>query len=218
MLTMSSLMKRRVLAGDRRYPVTEIFFHEKTGHLRYVALHTGGAFDHDEALIAIGRFEPTEEGEREWSVTLDEEEIRGAPIWDSGEAYPHHVPVSLESWPPIIVGPFGGTTSPLLFYAAMIEAEDSVEPEEPPHHITDRRVERLERAGKRLGGEVFGADGQLGRLDDLAVDHIGFTITDFVIDERRLPYARLRHMADEGAHTVVNIDKAEFEALPRAGA
>lgn len=213
MLTLTELMKRAATTGDYRLGVTEVFFSERTGQLRYVALHTGDAFDHGETLVSIGRFSPV--GDGDWNVFLPEADIRSAPGWDSGDAYPHHVPIALESWPPILIGPFGETTSPLMLYAAMLEAEDSVEPPEAPHHTADARVDRLERATRRLGGEVFGDDGPLGRLDDMLIAPVGFAITDLIVDDRRVPYSRLRHMPDEGTHTVINIDRAEFEALPR---
>ena len=104
-----------------------------------------------------------------------------------------------------------------MFYAAMLEAEESLEPPEPPHRSLDPRVDRLERVTRRLGGEVFGGDGPLGRLDDMAVAPVGFAITALVVDRRRIPYARLRHMAAEGTHSVVDLDRAAFQALP-AGA
>lgn len=212
MLRMTDLMKRAVTTGEHRFPVTEIFFHERTGQLRYVALHTGDAFDHDDTLVSTGRFSPVSEGD--WNVYLPEKDIHAAPGWDSGEAHPHRVPVALESWPPILIGPFGETTSPLMFYAAMLEAGESTEPPERPHRSADPRVDRLERATRRLGGEVFGADGALGYLDDMLVAPVGLAITDLVVDGRRVPYARLRHMADEGTHTVLDLDRAAFEALP----
>lgn len=213
MLTMTELMKRAVSTGDHRFPVTEVFFAERTGQLRFVALHTGDAFDHDDTLVAISRFSPV--GDEDWNVWLPEDDIRAAPGWDSGEQHPHHVPVPLEAWPPILIGPFGTTTSPLMFYAGMLAAEDSMEAPEPPHHSADPRVDRLERVTNRLGGEVFGADGPLGTLQDMVVSPVGFAITDLIVDGRKVPYARLRHMSDEGRHTVVNLDLATFEALPR---
>jgi hypothetical protein len=194
--------------------VTEVFFHERSGQLRYVALHTGDAFDHDDTLVSIGRFSAV--GEGDWKVFLPDADIHAAPGWDSGEAHPHRVPVAIESWPPIVIGPLGETASPLMFYAALVDAEESVEPPEVPHHTADARVDRLERATRRLGGEVFGADGPIGRLDDMLVAPVGLAITDLVVDGRLVPYARLRHMAEEGTHTVVNLDRVGFEALAKA--
>lgn len=214
MQTLTDLMKRAVTTGEHRFPVTEVFFQERTGQLRYVALHTGDAFDHDDTLVSIGRFSAI--GDGDWKVFLPEADIHAAPGWDSGEAYPHHVPVALEGWPPILIGPFGETTSPLMLYAAMVEAGEAEEPPEVPHHSADARVDKLERVTRRLGGEVFGADGALGRLDDMLVAPVGFAITDLIVEGRQVPYSRLRHMAEEGTHVVVNLDKAGFEALPEA--
>ena len=211
MLTLTDLMRRHATTGEHRFAVTEVFFHERTGQLRYVALRTGDAFEHDDTLVSAGRFSPV--GDGDWKVYLAEADIRAAPGWNSGES--HRIPVALEAWPPIIVGPFGETTSPLMFYAAMLEAETGAEPAPPSGRRADARVDRLERATRRLGGEVFGADGFLGRLDDMVVAPVGLAVTDLVVDGRHVPYARLRHMADEGTHTVLDIDRATVEALPR---
>jgi hypothetical protein len=211
MLKMTELMKRTVATGEHRLSITEIFFRERSGQLRYVALHTGDAFDHDDTLVSMSRFSPV--GEGDWRVWLPEEEIRAAPGWDSGEAYPHHVPVALEAWPPIMIGPFGSTASPLMLYAAMVDAEDAIEAPEPPHHSVDPRVDRLERVTHRLGGEVFGLDGSLGHLDDMIVAPVGFAITHFIVDGRLVPYAQLRHMAEDRTHTVLNIESSQFNAL-----
>lgn len=215
MVTMTDLMARTVTTGEHRLPVTEVFFAERTGQLRYVALHTGDVFDHDDTLVSIGRFSAV--GDGDWKVYLPEGEIRAAPGWDSGESHPHHVPVALEAWPPILVGPFGSTTSPLMLYAAMVDAEDAIEPPTPPHHTADARVDRLERVTRRLGGEVFGADGPLGTLDDMEVAPVGFAITELVIGGRRVPYSRLRHMAEDDTHTVVNLTADAFQTLPVIG-
>lgn len=215
MLTLTDLMSRAAATGSHRFPVSEVFFNERSGQLRYVALHTGGAFDHDETLVSIGRFSPV--GDGDWKVLLPDSDIRAAPGWDSGDAFPHRIPVALESWPPILIGPFGETTSPLMLYAALVEAEESMEQPDVPHHTADARVDKLERVTRRLGGEAFGADGPLGRIDDMLVAPVGFAITDLVVDGHRVPYSHLRHMSGEGNHSVLNLDRARLEALPLLG-
>ncbi|MFV0335040.1 MAG: hypothetical protein ACK5JR_13335 [Tropicimonas sp.] len=80
----------------------------------------------------------------------------------------------------------------------------------------DPRVDRLERVSHRIGAEVFGGDGPIGTLDDMRVSRVGYAITDLIISGRKVPYGRLRHMSEEGAHIVVNLDAAELAALPGA--
>ncbi|MBM9593497.1 PRC-barrel domain-containing protein [Roseitranquillus sediminis] len=212
MITIKNLLGRKAVAksnGDAMR-VTEIFFHERTGHLRYVALATGSVFKRKEILVAIGRFSPPADDEATWEVAVDADEIESAPVW---RHEPERPPLALEAWPPIITGPFGYTTSPLLMYAAYADAGGEAEEPTPPEPA-DPRMNRLERATRRIGGEVFGEDGLLGRLDDLAIDPQTLTINAFLVNGRRVPWSALHHMPEEGEYTVLDLDRARLGALP----
>lgn len=204
---MSDLLKRMANTGAQRFAVREVFFRARTGQLRFIALHTAGLFDHEDILITVNRFSPFEEGDLR--LYLSDDEIRKAPGWNAGAEAGR---MSLEMWPPVLGGLSDGSASPFLFHAAMAEAEAAGEGAAAP----DPRVDRLERAAHRLGAEVFGEAGPIGTLDDMVVSPVGYAITDLIISGRKVPYARLRHMAEEGAHIVVNLDEAGLEAMPGA--
>ena len=97
-----------------------------------------------------------------------------------------------------------------------IRCMEEQEERQSPHPPADPRVNRLERATRRLGSEVFGDDGLLGRLEDYVIDAESLNITGFVVGEpaRRVPYGELRHMAEEGDHTVLDLDRSGLEAMP----
>ncbi len=213
MTRMTDLLRRKAESDGQTFPVTEIFFHEGTGRVRYVALGTGGWLTREEVLLRIDRFGRPEAGGSHWPVTLSAEHIEEAPTWHGGDA--SGPPIHLEDWPPIVVGPFGGTTSPLMIWAELAEAEHEEHREGPPGNS---RVSRLERATRRLGGEVFGSDGLLGTLSDLVVDRDHMTLTHFVVRnagrEHGVPYARLRHLAHDARHTVLNLDRRGLSDLP----
>ncbi len=190
-MRMTDLMGRKGESDGQTFPVTEIFFHEPTGRLRYVALGTGGWLTREEVLVRADRFGVPEEGSSHWPVTLSAEHIEEAPTWHGGDA--SGPPIHLENWPPIVVGPFGGTTSPLMMWAELAESEHEDHRHGPSG---DSRVAKLERASQRLGGEVFGSDGLLGTLADMTVDPETFEIHHFVVRAPDGDHARaLRHAA-----------------------
>ena len=213
MTSIKDLLGRKAESDGQTFTVTEIFFHEPTGRLRYAALGVGGWMTRDEVLVRADRFDTPEPGARVWPVTLSAEAIESAPSWHGGQA--SGPPIHLENWPPIVVGPFGSTISPLMIAAEFAETEH----EDHPHGASgDRSVARLERASQRLGGEVFGRDGLLGKLADLTVDPETLEIHHFVVrtdgGEHAVPYANLRHLAHNATHTVLNLDMAGLRAHP----
>ncbi len=214
MLRMTDLLGRKGESDGQTFPVTEVFFHEPTGRLRYVALGTGGWLTREEVLLRIDRFGKPEPGSRHWPVTLSADHIEEAPTWTGGGS--SGPPIHLENWPTVVVGPFGNTTSPLMMWAELAESEH----EEHMHGPSgDKRVSKLERATQRIGGEVFGSDGLLGTLSDVIVDPDRFAITDFVVraeagGEHVVPYARLRHLAHDARHLVLNLDRTGLAGTP----
>ena len=121
MLRMTDLLGRKGESDGQTFPVTEVFFHEPTGRLRYVALGTGGWLTREEVLLRIDRFGKPEPGSRHWPVTLSADHIEEAPTWTGGDS--SGPPIHLENWPTVVVGPFGNTTSPLMMWAELAESE-----------------------------------------------------------------------------------------------
>ena len=122
MILMTDLLRRKAVAQGQRFPVSELFFDAARGALHYVALRTGGFFNREEVLLSIRAFERPEPGRDGWPVALDAEAVAAAPVWTEGTSAAG--PLSLAFWPPIVVGPFGNTESPLMLWAQAAAAAD----------------------------------------------------------------------------------------------
>ena len=211
-MRVTDLLNRKAESDGQTYPVSELFFHEPSGRLRYAACGVGGFLTRNEVLLRIDRFDMPPVGSRLWPVTLNHDAIESAPTWHGGGA--SAPPIHLEDWPPIVVGPFGGTTSPLMIWAELAETEHENHPQGP---AGDSRVSKLERVTRRLKGEAFGSDGLLGTLSDLLIDPETLTVTHFVVraedGDHAVPYANLRHLAHDATHLVLNLDRAGLLAL-----
>ncbi|PWE33483.1 hypothetical protein DDZ14_04605 [Maritimibacter sp. 55A14] len=217
----SDLVHHRARSGDARFPIHEVFFDVPGGDIRYVAVDIGGWLEATEILVAASHLDAPQAGGRDWAVSLSEEDIADAPRWrDDTSDQPWHI----ENWPPLVVGPFGYTYSPLLIYeqlAAGHAAADTGHPATPG----DSRVLQLERATRWLGKPVFGSDGELGKVDDLIFDTGAMKITHFVVGQGRLlshhghlvPFGRLRHMAEGDTHLVLDMTGAEVAKAPEPG-
>ena len=120
MILITDLLRRKADAQGQRFAVSEIFFDAARGALHYVALRTGGFFNREEVLLSIRAFERPEPRRDGWPVALDGEAVAAAPVWTEGTKAGR--PLSLTFWPPIVVGPFGNTESPLMLWAQAAEA------------------------------------------------------------------------------------------------
>lgn len=214
LISLSELMGEKARAGEDVFPVTEAFFCAVSGRVKYLALRTGGVFNREEVLVSSEKF-ATGEG---LDVALSAEEVEAAPLWsggdDSGPA------LALEHWPSLITGPFGSTHSPLMVFAALASAAKGDEPAPQDRVDGDGRVFSLERASHRIGADVYGTDGVLGRLKDLALTS-AWMVKDLVVErdgeEIDVDASHLRHWAEGAAHCVLNLSAADLEALDDDG-
>ena len=204
--------------GDSRFPVTDFLFDAGRGTVKYAALDIGGWFDQTQVLISANRLGEPDTAKREFVINLASEEVENAPKWEpEGETFPF----DMAHLPPLVVGPFGSTYAPLMMAAQMNEAQASDDAAEsadlPPG------ADRLDRFSIWLGTEVFGSDGELGRLGDILLDPAKMELTHFVVEtggilstqEHVLPYQTLRHMAKGDTHLVLSTSKAAVEKSPK---
>jgi hypothetical protein len=132
--------------------------------------------------------------------------------------------VDLTGWPPIIVGPFGGTYAPMLLYEQMVAGGDQPPAAEaPPEEGSgDALVHRMERATEWLGTLAFGTDGELGRVEDILFDEGRLALSQLVLGSGglfshragRIPVSAVRHMARQGTHLVLDISSREVGPSP----
>ena len=215
--SLTELMERRLHLADRKVRADEVFFDPKDRRLRYLAVDIGGWFDVTEVIVSADLLVPPAEGRDHWSLRLDAAALEAAPRWgESGMA----APVDLTGWPPIIVGPFGGTYAPMLLYEQMVAAgQETARPEPPEAESGEALVWRLERATEWLGRLAFGTDGELGRVEDILFDDETLTLARLVLGSGGLfshhagevPVSAVRHMARQGTHLVLDIAARDVE-------
>ncbi|WOI56012.1 hypothetical protein [Palleronia sp. LCG004] len=186
------LLEAKAQTEEAAFPVRQLYFMPETWKLRYAILDLGGWFHADEVLVSVDRFGlPTEDG---WPLAMAREELDSAPkVEDTGS--------DTTSLPPLIVGPFGNTFSPLMF--AAVQADMTIPDEtaaDDQAHSPDGsgRVLYMEKVTEWLGIDAFGDAGSLGRIEDLELDDT-LTFTHALLDDgSRIDLSRYRRTADQG--------------------
>lgn len=194
---LTRLLDAQAVSGDDRFPIRALFHDPQTRRLKAAAVDIGGWLDRREVLVTLDRFGPP--GENEWPLSLGRDELQDAPEWD-------HAGTHSVGMPPLIVGPFGYTFSPMLMAAGMNRSAERSLPDVPGGHdepepdlieSEDGRFAGLERTADWLDRDAFGQDGHMGKVADLELQDL--TITALVLDDgRTVPLSRLRHMAEQG--------------------
>lgn len=211
----SELVHHRAHAADASFPLQEAFFDLADRKISYVALDIGGWFDATEVLVKAGKLTAPEPGGRSWGLSLSEAEVEAAPRWSAGTT--EHM-AHLEAWPPLIVGPFGSTYSPILMYEQLLGRG----PASRPGADGDTAVTQLERATQWLGRPVEATDGESGRLEDLLFDAPGLTITHAVVGQggllghegHALPFDRVAGLAEDGHAVRLTCAAADVAEAP----
>ncbi|MEO1550421.1 MAG: hypothetical protein AAFR93_08315 [Pseudomonadota bacterium] len=182
-------------------PVRGMLGHLDKRQVIYVAVDVGTWFTRDTALVAAANVDFSNN-----SLTYDlrKEHVEHAPRW-GGDDPTWFEQFGLSSLPPIIVGPFGNTVSPLMLAAAV----------QPPHPQEDRpiapvaQIDSLTSLGDVIGAEAFGTDGPLGHVRDLEIREDG-NIAGFVLEHQLrdvpalflIPQERFSHRGEEHGHLV----------------
>jgi hypothetical protein len=215
--SLKDIMHSRLHVGDRKVTADEVFFDSVERRLRYLAVDIGGWFSVHEVIVSAALLDaPGETGG--WGLRIDEPALEAAPRWHDRMA---DEAVDLTGWPPIIVGPFGGTYAPMLMYEQLVArgraGADQAESKSPTEGSGEAMVYRLERVTEWLGLLAFGRDGELGRIDDMLFDEATLGIERLVLGSGGLlshrvaevPLSALRHMAHQRTHVVLDISADE---------
>ncbi len=208
--SMSELLNATVKAEGRSCVLREVFFDLSARRIQYVALDIGGWLDIEEVLVEADRLAPPTEDDPHWHVEMTGEELAQAPHWTLGETEQQF---DLTAWPPILVGPFGGTYSPMLLYEQMREVSSGEAATGASYsNDVEKEIVKLERGSIWIGLPAYGRAGELGtvldilfdpetlRLETLKVGESGF----FHSEEHREPFASVRHLAEQGTHVVLD--------------
>ncbi len=191
-LSARDLLNSKAKTQDGAFSISQIYFMPETWRLRHVVLDLGGWFHSEEVLVSVERFAMPQGGE--WPLRMDREELEGAPKIDDTS-------YDSTSLPPLIVGPFGNTFSPLMFAAVQSEQATSDVPRSASTEAQSdgsERVAYMDKVTDWLGLEVFGDAGALGRIEDLHAND-ALVMTHAVLDDgTELALSRYRRMADQG--------------------
>lgn len=210
----TDLTKATATVGSKTVSVDDIFFERETGALKYLSLETGGWLDPDVVLISAGLMAGYDADSRSMQLRLEEDDLKSArridPATDRTGV--------LTAMPPIVVGPFGGTVSPMMATAAIAESEAAVAAAERPRVA----LPGVERTSEWIGQPVFGSDGELGMLSDLLFDPALSAVTHVVIDDGGLfngrnivlPLETVRHRGEKDGHIVTRASHAQCEGAP----
>ncbi len=182
-------------SGDDRFPIRAIFNRKDTMAFSHAAVDIGGWLDRREVLVSIDRFGPPDKDG--WPVSLTRDELESAPAFVEAGGW-------TEALPPIVVGPFGYTFSPLMMAAGLDKAaESSALPHDPEGRPTDLLSESaghlrdVERSSNWIGRDAFGPNGSMGQIADMVVSDL--TLTAAILEDgTELALSRLRHMAEQG--------------------
>ncbi|MFD1911422.1 PRC-barrel domain-containing protein [Halodurantibacterium flavum] len=228
--SLSETLRSPARADDTHFPIRELFLDQTTHRVRYVAVDAGKWFETTEVIVAarLLRFDPDA---GEWLLDLTHEAVEAAPRRDTESD--GGTPLSVENWPPVVIGPFGHAASPLMIWAQMTSAAQETLPPEPPQEreISENAaaarapapdVDALEPASDWLGKPVFGADGEMGIVADLGLDPDRMELSLIVVDNDKLlssrqavfPMAAFRHRAGAGGHIVLDARVADMETAP----
>ncbi len=212
--SLNDLMQHRLHVADRKVRVDDAFFDPDERRLRYLAVDIGGWFAVDEVIVSADLLVPPLEEGGSWSLRLDEEALAHAPRWGAERAAE---PFDLTGWPPIIVGPFGGTYAPILMYEQMVAAGRPEVDEPPPEESGVALVWRMDRVTEWIGRPVFATDGEIGQVEDILIDDNGLRLARLVLGSGgifghrtgEVPVEAVRHMARQGTHLVLGISAAD---------
>lgn len=208
--SLNDLMQSRLHVADRRVTADEVFFDPDDRRIRYLAVDVGGWFKVREVIVAADLLDPPGVMGGAWSLRLDEAALDAAPRWHAGMT---EETADLTGWPPIIVGPFGGTYAPMLLYEQMVAKTRSADATPPEAGSGEEIVFRLERAREWLGILAFGRDGELGRIEDILFEATTLKLERLVLGSGGLlshrvaevPLSALRHMANQRTHVVLDL-------------
>ena len=191
---LTRLLDLRAQSGEDRFPIRALFHDETSRKLQAAAVDIGGWLDRREVLVKLDRFGAP--GEDDWPISISPDELKDAPEWEHAES-------ASMGMPPLIIGPFGYTFSPMLMAAGMSASADRSMPDAPEAQdpavveSKDGRFAGLVRSTDWLHRDAFGPDGHMGKVEDLEIEDN--TITALVLDEgSSVPLGRLRHIADQG--------------------
>lgn len=179
-------------------------FDPDTGEIRYFEVALGNWLNSDRALVSAARLSTPTHQDGLFTLEMTEREAREAPVWEGTRLLDR---LNIETWPPMILGPFGNGTSPLLAYAGLRVNAGGLPPDAKAKD-PDALIAPLERAKDWRGLAVFGWDGEIGPLEDLLFEPATRSIRKLGVRvdgvRRFLDFELLRYRSAGGSQLTVD--------------
>jgi len=157
----------------------------------------------NEIHVPVAALGPLDPAARVWAADIPSDQSDGLAKDFEDTAIP------LEAMPPVLVGPFGTSHSPMLLAAQWLETRASVsEPALP---------DDAERVRDWLGCIVFGPSGPLGSISDVHLDAEGLRLRDIDLKtdsstSHRILFDAVRNFVSGEGYAVTDLTLADLEA------
>jgi hypothetical protein len=199
----TTLKKSTVSAKAGSFQVSDLMFDPDRHTVDYAVLSGGGWIAHTDVLLHGTRLRAFEPSELVWPAQMGEADLAEAPRIGSDNR------VDLTNLPPVIVGPFGMTYSPMLLAAKLFGY-----PVNKQRAARDAE-ERLERMSDWIGAVVFNAEGPIARIVNFNIDTETMKVVEVKIaidaEMHALPITSLRNFVTGDGYAVTDLTTDDIQ-------
>ncbi|ABD54566.1 hypothetical protein [Jannaschia sp. CCS1] len=185
------------------FDITDVMFDPERLSVEYAVLEGGGWVTNTDVLVHAKRLKQFEVDAMTWHANMGETELARAPRLGKDNV------VGLSDLPPVIVGPFGMTYSPILMAAQLFGYPVS-------KSATAKDAEdRLERMSEWMGAVVFSSEGPIARIVNLYIDTETMRVVEVKLalgtDMHVLPISAIRSFVRRDGYAVCDLTEAEIK-------
>ena len=199
----TSLKDATLTAEAGEHNITDMMFDPTRLTVDYAVVDGSGWLTNTDVLIHASRLNRFDPEDQVWTADLDDSDLADAP-----RIGPDNV-VDLSALPPVIVGPFGMTYSPILMAAQMLGFP--VTKDRPARD----RIDQLERMSDWMGAVVFSSEGPIARIVNLYVDLETHRVVEVKLaigaDTHVLPITAIRSFISGDGYAVCDLTEAEIK-------
>ncbi|MCF6445859.1 PRC-barrel domain-containing protein [Nereida sp. MMG025] len=192
------------------FPVQDSVICMPDQRLAYLLIDISPWQDDQLALMSSTHIQSADHAAQHITLGADLADIAAAP------KFTDLAQVFLDKLPPIIVGPFGNTLSPLMMAAAISPTTDAPD-------VDEIDTARHHRFSALRGMDVYGKDGQLGWISDFILSKDDLSIQFLVLSTKSqlrtqrhvVPAQKFRHFAQQATHVVLDITSQDLADAPQ---
>lgn len=187
-------------AGD--FNIADLMFDPVDHSVNYAVLDGGGWVMNTDVLLHADRLKGFEPTDKNWPAQMSEGDLADAPRIGGDNV------VDLSALPPVIVGPFGMTYSPILMAAQLLGYPVTKD------RITKHAEERLERMSEWMGAVVFNAEGPIARIVNMHIDTETMRVVEVKLamgtEMHVLPITALRNFVTGDGYAVCDLTEDDI--------